>query len=107
MQRYARIVRLKPGQLEEYRRIHRAVWPGVLEQIRQCHIRNYSIFHRDGLLFAYFEYHGEDLAADMRRMAADPVTQQWWKVTDPMQEPVDTAAPGEWWVEAEEVFHVD
>lgn len=107
MQRYARIVRLKPGQLEEYRRIHQAVWPGVLEQIRQCHIRNYSIFHRDGLLFAYFEYHGEDLAADMRRMAADPVTQQWWKVTDPMQEPVDTAAPGEWWVEAEEVFHVD
>ena len=32
-----------------------------------CNIRNYTIFYREGVLFAYFEYHGEDFAADMAR----------------------------------------
>ena len=29
-----------------------------------------------------------DFAADMARMAADPETQRWWKLTEPCQEPV-------------------
>ena len=45
--------------------------------IRQCHIRNYSIYLRrfdDGqyYLFSYFEYCGDNYAADMAKMAADP-----------------------------------
>ena len=39
-------------------------------------------------LFAYFEYVGDDFAADMAKMAADPMTQDWWKFTDPLQEPL-------------------
>jgi L-rhamnose mutarotase len=50
---------------------------------------------------------GDDLAADLARMAQDPVTQAWWRLTDPCQEPLPSAAPGERWVQAEEVFHVD
>ncbi|GAB3921107.1 hypothetical protein GCM10011575_16620 [Microlunatus endophyticus] len=109
MQRVAQIIRLKPEVIQEYKRIHAAVWPGVLEQIHGSGIRNYSIFLREpeNLLFAYFEYHGDDLAADMARMADDPTTQEWWKVTDPMQSPLETIAEGEWWAGAEEVFHTD
>ena len=40
-------------------------------------------------------------------MAADPVTQAWWKLTDPCQQPVASAAEGERWAEMEEVFHHD
>jgi L-rhamnose mutarotase len=61
----------------------------------------------DGFLFSYFEYHGPDYAADMQRMAADPGTQAWWKLTDPCQEPLETRKPGEWRARMEELFHTD
>ncbi len=107
MKRYSQVIQLKPEKLEEYKRLHRAVWPEVLRIIRDCHIHNYSIFLRDGLLFSYFEYHGNDFRADMAKMAADPKTREWWTLTDPCQQPVKTASPGEWWAALEEVFHTD
>jgi L-rhamnose mutarotase len=105
--RYAQIIRLRAEDEEEYIRYHAAVWPTVLATIAACNIRNYSIFLRDGVLFAYFEYHGTDYAADMRKMAADSETQRWWKIMDPMQMPMENAAAGEKWSPLPEVFHVD
>lgn len=107
MQRCARLVGVKPEAIEEYERIHRAVWPEVLATIHACNIRNYSIFRLGSQLFAYYEYIGDDHEADMRRMAADPRTQEWWAITDPMQEPIAGRQPGEWWAELKEVFHTD
>ncbi len=107
MQRYGQVIGIKPEHVAEYERLHAAVWPGVLTTIRVCNIRNYSIFRHDDLLFAYFEYVGDDYVADMARMAADPMTREWWTHTDPMQEPVDGRGPGEWWATMREVFHTD
>ena len=109
MQRMAQIVQVRPDQIERYVEIHREVWPEVLATIAECNISNYSIFLRqpENLLFAYFEYHGSDYAADQAKMAADPKTQEWWEITNPMQQPLSTSAAGEWWAGADEVFHVD
>lgn len=107
MQRYGMLIKVKPEKLEEYKRLHAAVWPGVLKTIYDCNIRNYSIYLKDGMLFSYFEYIGEDYAWDMARMGADPATQEWWKLTDPCQEPLPTRQEGEWWAKMEEVFHTD
>ncbi len=107
MKRYGSVLRVRPERFEEYKLYHALVWPDVLAMIRQCHIRNYSIYHKDGYLFAYFEYHGTDFAADAAKMAADPKTQEWWAVMKPMQDPLPTRAPGEWWAAMEEVFHLD
>ncbi|MGH2531742.1 MAG: L-rhamnose mutarotase [Thermomicrobiales bacterium] len=107
MQRYGQVIGVKPEHVEEYERIHAAVWPKVLATIHACNIRNYSIFRHGRLLFAYFEYIGEDFAADMAKMAADPKTQEWWSVCHPMQQPVPDAAPGDWWTTMPEVFHED
>ncbi len=109
MQRIARIIRLKPEAIDEYKKIHAEVWPDVLSTIAACHIRNYSIFLREpeNLLFAYFEYHGSDLEADMATMAADEATRRWWTITDPMQTALDTVDEGEWWAPADLVFHQD
>ena len=109
MERRGLVVRLKPGAREEYVRLHEAVWPEVLATITACGIRNYSIFLTrldDGrdYLFACFEYVGTDFAADQKKMAADPATQRWWKLTDPLQEPIGTRAEGEWWAAMTEVF---
>lgn len=106
-QRIAAIVRLRAEHEVEYRRLHADVWPSVLATLRRVGVRNYSIFLRDGLLFSYLEYTGDDWTAAQAEIAADPETQRWWYLTDPMQEPLTTAAKGEWWVPAEEVFHLD
>lgn len=107
MQRHASVVGLRPEHEQTYRHMHAAVWPSVLSIIEKCNIQNYSIYLYDGLLFSYFEYHGDDFEADMAAMAADPETQRWWAVMYPMQKPLDSAAPGEWWLPIEEVFHMD
>jgi L-rhamnose mutarotase len=44
---------------------------------------------------------------DMATIAADPETQRWWKITDPMQSQVPEARSGEWWHVIPENFHVD
>ena len=109
MQRHVQIIRLRPEAKERYLEIHEAVWPDVLAMIARCHLTNYSIFLREpeNLLVAYFEYTGSDYAADQAVMAADPRTQEWWAITDPQQQPLDSAAEGEWWAPTREVFHVD
>ena len=107
MQRYGMMIGLRPEAEKEYREAHAQVWPAVLDMIRECNIRNYSIYLRDGKLFSYFEYHGSDFEADMAKMAADPTTKKWWAIMEPMQEPLANRKPGEWWAAMEEVFHAD
>ncbi len=107
MTRYGMVIGLKPEAEARYKQYHADVWPGVLDMIRQCNIRNYSIYLKDGTLYSYFEYHGTDFEADMARMAADPTTQQWWAIMQPMQSPLPTRKEGEWWAVMEEVFHLD
>jgi L-rhamnose mutarotase len=107
MQRYGSLIKLRPEKLDEYKELHANAWPEVLAMIRKCNIRNYSIYYKDGFLFSYFEYIGEDYAADMAKMAEDLTTQEWWKLTDPCQEPLETRKEGEWWASMEEFFHAD
>ena len=107
MRRFGQIIGVKTDQIEAYERLHAAVWPEVLATISACHIHNYSIFRLGELLFAYFEYTGDDYEADMAKMAEDPKTREWWSLTDPMQAPLESRAPGAWWADAKEVFHVD
>ena len=107
MIRYGQLIGIRPGKLAEYKRYHAKAWPEILAKITDCNIRNYSIYHKDGLLFASFEYVGADYDADMARMAADPKTQEWWAIMKPMQDPLKTRKEGEWWSDMEEVFHLD
>ena len=107
MKRYGWVIGVRPEAVAEYKKQHTQVWPGVLETIRLCNIRNYSIYLKDNWLFGYFEYHGTNFEADIAKMAADARTQEWWKLVGPMQRPLDTRGVGEWWASMEEVFHLD
>ena len=107
MERHGLVVDIAPGRREEYLRLHAAVWPQVEQTLRDHHVTNYTIFVLDDTLFAYYEYRGEDHAADMAGIAEDPVTREWWTHTDPCQTPFgdDPAATG--WREATEVWHLE
>jgi L-rhamnose mutarotase len=107
MHRYCQLIHLRAERRREYIEHHREVWPAVLATIEACNIRNYSIFLHDDLLVAYFEYHGSDFDADMRKMAADPETQRWWSSMDPMQQPLPDVPAGGKWLSIPEVFHFD
>ena len=109
MKRMGMVIGIAPERIAEYRRLHAAVWPTVLARIAVCNIRNYTIFLREpeNLLFAAWDYHGTDIAADLAAMAEDPETRRWWALTDPCQQPLASRAPGEHWAALEEVFHVD
>ncbi len=112
MKRYGSVIEVREDKIEEYNKLHADVWPDVLAMIKECNIRNYSIYLRrlpDGkhYLFSYFEYIGTDYDADIAKMAADPTTQKWWDVCKPCHNPLPDRAEGEWWADMEEVFHVD
>jgi L-rhamnose mutarotase len=105
--RVASVIRLRAEREAEYRTLHEHVWPGVLTTLRENGVTNFSIFLRDGTLFSYLEYEGDDYDAAMRRIADDETTKEWWKLTDPCQAPVDSAIESQWWAPAEELFHLD
>jgi L-rhamnose mutarotase len=112
VERYGMVIGVKPEMIDYYKKLHAAAWPGVLAKIKECHIRNYSIYLREVaegqyLLFSYFEYTGDDFAADMAKMAADAETRRWWKETDPCQLPIPTRGEKEFWSRMEAVFHAD
>ncbi|WP_336054961.1 L-rhamnose mutarotase [Nitratireductor sp. CH_MIT9313-5] len=109
VQRMGMVIGVKPEALEEYKRLHANVWPEVLERLRKSNITNYSIFLREpeNLMFSYWEYVGSDFEADNAAIAADPTTKEWWKLCGPMQAPLETRAPGEWWAGMEQVFYMD
>ena len=107
VQRYGMVIKVKPEKLAEYKELHANAWPEVLATITACNIRKFPLYWKGGPLFSHFEYVGDDFAADMAKMAANPKTQEWWTHTDPCQEPLETRAPGEWWARMEEVFHHD
>ena len=107
MKRYGQIIGIDIAQKELYLEAHKNCWPDVKKKLTECNIHNYSIFLRGEFLFAYFEYFGEDFDEDMKKMAADPVTQQWWDLVGKAQKPLEDRAEGEWWASMDEVFHMD
>ena len=68
MKRFGQVIGVRPEHFESYKKYHAAVWPEILGMIKKCNMQNYSIYHKDGMLFAYFEYTGTDFAADMAKL---------------------------------------
>lgn len=74
--RYCFTSRVDPRHLDAYRARHAAVWPEMLEALRDAGWRDYSLFlGDDGLLVGYFEADDKDLA--QARMAATEVNARW------------------------------
>jgi len=42
------LLRARPEKFEEYKKLHDAVYPEVLDMIKQCNISNYSAYHKNG-----------------------------------------------------------
>jgi len=106
IKRIGSVIGVKPDQIAEYERVHAEVWPGVLATLKRANVTKFSIFRHENMLFSYMEYSGSDYEGDMAMIASDPITQDWWKITAPMQNPVPQKSESEWWHEIPEVFHL-
>jgi L-rhamnose mutarotase len=68
MQRVCFLLKVRPALREEYRKRHQAVWPDMLEALKQTGWNNYSLFLDDnGLLVGYLET--DDFEAAQAAMA--------------------------------------
>jgi L-rhamnose mutarotase len=106
VKRYGSLIKVKKEYEERYIILHKYTFPGVLDRLKKCNITNYSIFLLDGVLFSHFEYVGPDFENDMAKMG-DEVTKDWWKLTDPMQEPFEIRKEGEWWASAQLLYQMN
>ena len=106
MTRYCFTLHVRPDLLAEYRERHAAVWPDMLQALRDAGWRNYSIFARpDGLLIGYVE--AADLAAAQQAMAATEVNARWQADMSRFFTGLDGRPPDEGFVLLEEIFNLD
>ena len=98
---------LKREKIKEYQALHAAPWSDVTKMITECNLRNYSIFIHDNMVFAYYEYIGDDFEKDMQKMEADPATQEWWKHTKPCFEKFAISAESEFYHGMHQIFYLE
>lgn len=104
MQRVCFLLKVRPDRLAEYKERHRAVWPEMLDALRETGWHNYSLFLRDdGLLVGYLET--PDFEAARRGMAGREVNLRWQRDMAPFFESL-TGRPDEGMTALEEVFHL-
>jgi L-rhamnose mutarotase len=102
--RYCLLGHVDPQRLDEYREAHRAVWPELLEALRDAGWRNYSLFLRnDGLLIGYAE--ADDLAEAQGKVARTEINARWQAAMSQLFQ--TGGAPDEAWEIIPEVFNLE
>jgi L-rhamnose mutarotase len=105
MERVCFILRVRPDRLAEYRKRHAAVWPEMLDALRETGWSNYSLFlDKDGLLVGYLET--DDFEAARAAMEEREVNARWQADMAPFFELAE-GRPDTALRRLDEVFHLD
>ena len=105
MERHAMISGIKEECIDEYKKYHANPWPEIEECIANSNIKNFSIYIFKNTLFAYFEYHGTNLKADMDLWRDNEKMQEWLKIHIPMLNSLDQSVRDDGWIYMNEIFH--
>lgn len=128
--RFGGAIKLRPEQFDRYTELHDAVWEDVLERMFKSNMRNFTIYyHKEtNTMFSHFEWIGhwgngvaspEDehalFESDMKAIADDPVTREWWALCEPCQTPfsqwpsgakyLSQGGEGDWWAPLDCLAH--
>jgi L-rhamnose mutarotase len=105
MERVCFLLQVRPDRIDSYRARHAAVWPEMLDALREAGWRNYSLFLRpDGLLVGYLET--DDFAAALAAMEATDVNARWQAEMAPFFALPGDRRPDTGLERLEEVFHL-
>lgn len=94
MEKLAFRMTLHPGKLDEYKRRHDAIWPGLVDALRAAGVEDYSIHHdpETNALFAVLWRRGDH---GMDALPQHPAVRRWWAMmadimqTNPDDSPVE------------------
>jgi len=107
MSRYCLALDLKPDPdlIAEYEAHHRAVWPEVLDSLREAGIEQLEIYRIGNRLFMILET-GADFSFEKKAAldANNPRVQAWEALMWVYQQALPLAKPGEKWVPMERIF---
>lgn len=67
--------KIRKGKQQEYIEAHKAVWPELIDVMKQAGVTRESCFVLDDHVFVYVE--AADIDATMERLASNPVNQKW------------------------------
>jgi L-rhamnose mutarotase len=97
-------MKLKPGNVAEYKKRHDEIWPELAQEIRAAGISDYSIFLDEETLtlFALQKLADKNSAAALPN---SPVVRKWWDSMAPLMETNADNSPVA--KPLREVFHLD
>jgi L-rhamnose mutarotase len=95
----------EPNAIAEYDRYHRAVWPEILQSIRDAGVSDMEIYRIENRLFMIMEVTG-NFSFEAKRIADldNAVVQKWEELMRTFQRPLPSAKPGEKWLPMTRVF---
>jgi len=109
-QRYCLALDLKndPVLIAEYETYHKAVWPEILQSIRESGIVNLEIYRVENRLFMIMEV-DDSFSFDKKSIAdaANPAVQRWEELMWQYQQALPSARPGEKWLLMEKIFQLN
>ncbi|HLL96290.1 MAG TPA: L-rhamnose mutarotase [Spirosoma sp.] len=107
--RYVLALDLKndPVLITEYERYHEAVWPEVLQSMRDAGITNMEIYRVENRLVLLMDT-AEDFSLERKADidAANPTVQAWETLMWRYQQALPSAQPGQKWVIMEKIFQL-
>lgn len=106
MERVCFLARIRADRLDEYRAVHREVWPDMRSALTRAGWGNYTLFLTDGgLLVGYLET--GDFERARERMAVTDVNERWQQRMTPFFEDSAGQRPDETFRRIPEIFHLD
>lgn len=109
MKRYCLTLDLKDDEqlIREYEEWHKAVWPEILNSIKDSGIEHMSIYRFASRLFMIMEVDDSFSFEKKTEMDAfNPKVQEWENLMWKYQQPLADAGPGEKWVLMEKIFEL-
>jgi L-rhamnose mutarotase len=96
------MLKLKPGGLDEYQRLHDEIWPELIEELARNGVRQVSIYAAGSSLFIYSEVDNED---SWETLWHTDVHLRWGAQLEPYLELDADGAPDS--TDLREIFHVE
>lgn len=110
MKRYCLSLDLRddPELIAEYERLHRDVWPEIIESIRSSGIENMGIYRFGTRLCMIMETDDSfTFSAKAASDARNPRVMEWEDLMWRFQQAVPGAEPGEKWVLMDKIFELN
>lgn len=100
------LLKIKIERMEEYRQRHAAVWPEMVQALRETGWHNYSLFlAENGLLVGYLET--DDFEQARAKIKLHPINAKWQSEMAPFFEALPSGGPDDQIAPLDEVFHLE